>query len=347
MPSKPIILVTGGTGFVASHIIQQLLAEHQSQYTIRVTTRKEQKVRALFPDAGSKLEVVELPSLVADHSSAVEGVHAVIHCANPGWMNGETGKEVYEGTYEGTINVINTAISAGVKKIVMTGSMVSLLDATFSAAFGSEPLTAHTFGPSSLKDIDLDKDFPASIYKVAKSAAERKVWELAQDHPEIDFTVVILPGVFGPFIPNYANQIKTREGLGSMDIVYQLIVGGSAGPNTYPASLGGHLIDVRDVAKAHIKSLFVPPHTQRKRFLILGKIFTWKEAAAIIRRERPEISARLPQETAELRPQTCVPFDTSLTEAVLGFKQENYVPWEQTMVDSIDALLQWETGIAH
>ena len=150
--------------------------------------------------------------------------------------------------------------------------------------------------------------------------------------------VVIPPTIFGPLAPNYPLP-KDRGGLSTIEFVYELITG----PNTYPHVPLGHMIDVRDVAKAHIMSLSVPPLKNRdKRFLIASRVFTWKETAELFGRERPEIASRLPGEGEVPPVQNNAPYDTSLTEEVLGFKADMYIPWEKTMLDSIDEALRWE-----
>ncbi|KAK7441981.1 hypothetical protein VKT23_016259 [Stygiomarasmius scandens] len=128
MSAKPTVLVTGGTGFLGSHIISQLLA--QDTYTIRAVARSANKLRAIFPDAGEdKLQVVEIPTLTSDFSDALKGVKAVVHSASPVYLKGESGQEIFEvRAYQGTIHIVEQAIAAGVKKIVTTGTVASLYD---------------------------------------------------------------------------------------------------------------------------------------------------------------------------------------------------------------------------
>jgi len=345
MSSKPIVLVTGGTGFVGSHVIHQLL--EQNQYIVRATARQAQRLLGIFPNAGSNLEVVEVPSLTADHSEALRGVQAVIHVAAPIYTNGDSGKQILDGAYHGSLNVVKAAIDAGIKKIIVTGTIANLFGPDFKAAFGSESLTEHSFGPAtSESDIDVEKDSLASIYQKAKTLAEKKVWELARENPDVDVTVTIPPMILGPFAPNYPIPAN-RQGLGSLDFLYEMIVGSPNGPNTYPGVPLGHLIDVRDVAKTHILSLAIPPtrDSTDKRFLTASKIFTWEEVNRVLRRERPGLVPRLPAEGDTAIAQTSAPYDTSLTERVLGFKAADYVPWEQTILDSIDELTRWEERV--
>ena len=97
----------------------------------------------MFPDAGSDLQVVEVASLTADHSEALKGVYAVIHVASPIYVSGNvSGKEIFEGAYLGSFNVVSAAIEAGVKKIVVTGTIASLVERKFTVVIVTL-LTSH------------------------------------------------------------------------------------------------------------------------------------------------------------------------------------------------------------
>ena len=90
-------LCTGGTGYLGSHVIHQLLK--QDQYIIRATVRpgKVANILRMFPNAGSNLQVAEIASLTADHSEVLKDVYAVLHVASPTGLAGNiSGKELFE-----------------------------------------------------------------------------------------------------------------------------------------------------------------------------------------------------------------------------------------------------------
>jgi nucleoside-diphosphate-sugar epimerase len=130
--------------------------------------------------------------------------------------------------------------------------------------------------------------------------------------------------------------------LGSVGFIYQLLTGGSKGPNTYPDSNVGQLADVRDVAKAHVLATKTPPLTDgpHKRFIIVSKNFTWPEMADLVRKERPEVAHRLPSKDAEVTKMTDFKLDLSLTKDALGLKE--FIPWHQTVLENLDLVLEWE-----
>jgi hypothetical protein len=66
--------------------------------------------------------------------------------------------------------------------------MVSLADWKIAMSF--EPLTENTWGSiTSVNEVDLDNPNPVAIYLQAKTLAEKKIWELAHQNPDVDVTV--------------------------------------------------------------------------------------------------------------------------------------------------------------
>ena len=104
-------------------------------------------------------------------------------------------------------------------------------------------------------------------------------------------------------------------------------------------------VDVRDVARAHVLALKVPPSDEVKRFILSSSTFTWKDAIEVIAEARPELKGRLPAITGKEAPLPPVAIlDTSVTENILGLK--NYVKWQDTVLDTIDDLLRVEKEVA-
>ncbi|THV04602.1 NAD(P)-binding protein [Dendrothele bispora CBS 962.96] len=344
--SKPIVLITGGTGLTGSHIISQLL--EQGQYTVRGVARSASKLKSIFPDARpDQLEIVEIPNLTSDFTEALKGVYAVIHVASATYANGATGPEIFEVAYEGTLNLIQQAIKQGIKKIVYTGAYGSLLDTKISNGFSTVPITEKDFGPITLEELDRTDTNLTTIYQASKTIAEKKAWELAHENPDVDLTVLLPPGIFGPLVPNFV--LKSRESLSSNDYVYQIILNG---PDAYPFFPVSDMVDVRDIARAHLAALALPPlpvdeetgSRRDKRFIVSGCKYWWKEVADLIRRERPHLAHRLPKEDVPAPVQITTPLDLSFTEKFLpGFEGvQSYYPWEDSILGALDSALALE-----
>src|SRR5262245_29454499 len=120
------VLVTGGSGFVGSHVIVQLL---NAGHTVRTTVRslaREQSVRAMLKsagvDAGRRLSLFAA-DLTRDEgwAEAIAGCDYVIHPASPMPPKApKTGDELIIPARDGVLRVLTAARDAKVKRVVFT-----------------------------------------------------------------------------------------------------------------------------------------------------------------------------------------------------------------------------------
>ncbi|KAJ3743260.1 NAD-P-binding protein [Lentinula detonsa] len=327
-----LVLVTGATGFIGSHVVAQLLAKG---YRVRAAARSVPKLQKIFPNA-SGLEMVEVPTLTSDYTESLKGVDTVIHMAAELFSKGSPSDHIFEAAYNGTLNIVRQSIDAGIKKIIITGTFASLFDSQLKLAFGTDLVTEKFFHPVTLETLNRDQP-PMAIYQQSKTLADKKMWELAKEHPDIDFTILLPPAVFGPLVPNFP-LTDSQKSIGTNYNLSQII---TTGTGAYPAYPLGHLADVRDVAHAHVAALSAPPSPGRdKRFIIFNTIFTWKKVADLIRRDRPELANRLPNQDLVPPRLSDAPLDTTFAAEVLGLKE--YIPWEETVLAAIDVHVAWE-----
>ena len=165
-------------------------------------------------------------------------------------------------------------------------------------------------------------------------------------HPDLDLTTIHPSFIYGPF---GSGQVYNSPATGTNALIYGLISGAPGRPvNGYnPATDFPPLnVDVRDIARAHVLALKVPPNRDApKRFVVSPNTFTWKEAVEFLGQARPELKGRLPVVTG--KGPAVPPFarlDTSATETILGLK--SYVKWQDTVLDAIDDLLRIEKELA-
>ena len=131
MEGKGKVLVTGSTGYIASHVIKELLLRgYQVVGTVRQLSNKD-KTAFLFeiPHAKEGLELREADLTKAEcWDKAIEGVQAVIHVASPippGVPQDES--ELIKPAVEGTQNVINACLRNKVKRLVFTSSCLTVM----------------------------------------------------------------------------------------------------------------------------------------------------------------------------------------------------------------------------
>lgn len=125
------VLVTGATGYIGSHVVEELLA---AGYKVRGTSRTKDKAAYLTDIMDKrfgkgKLEIVEVPDMIADdaYTDAVKGVSGIVHLASVTTFSSDP-DAVIPPTVKGALNVLKAASTEPeVKSIVYTSSSTAAL----------------------------------------------------------------------------------------------------------------------------------------------------------------------------------------------------------------------------
>ncbi|CDO68381.1 hypothetical protein BN946_scf184815.g28 [Trametes cinnabarina] len=367
MSSPNVVLVTGASGFIGSHVTFQLL---QAGYRVRGTARgpKVDLLRRRF-SSNKEFEVVEISDIASgDFKAALQGhsVNTVVHTASP--LAGRQSTEdalhyLGQSIIEGTMNVIRHAHKAGVVKVILTSSWATTIDPSLVDTFTGVTTTEKSWGKTSREDLK-ERD-PLYVYCGAKLLAEQAAWDFAAKHRDLDlatseneqplvfflqFLLLILAhAVNPPFV--YGRPVEglvTGKGvmsLGTNALIYQLIAGEPGRP--LPPQLTPFYCHVRDVARAHVLALKLPKlpasaDVQEKRFIVAGPgPILWPDAVKVLLGKCPALKDRLPTlDNAPPLPGPLAKVDTTHAAEVLGMK--DYVSWEDTLLETIDALLEVE-----
>jgi nucleoside-diphosphate-sugar epimerase len=272
------VLVTGGSGFIASHTILQLLAAgHGVRTTVR-SLRREGDVRAMLKQGGSepgdRLQFFEA-DLTSDAGwpAAVSGCEYVLHIASPFPSTvPKDENELIVPARDGALRVLRAARDAGVKRVVLTSSF---------AAVG--------YGHSQQQAAFTEKDWTdptkpdAMPYTKSKTLAERAAWDfMAREGAGLELAVVNPVGVFGPVLgPDYATSIL---------FVQRMMDGALPG---LPRICFG-VVDVRDVADLHVRAMSHPA-AKGERFLAVAGDFMWiVEMAQVLKARLGDAARRVP-----------------------------------------------------
>lgn len=283
-----LVLVTGGSGFIASHTILQLLA---AGYQVRATVRslsREGDVRAMLKAGGSEpgdrvqLVAAELMS-DAGWSAAAAGCEYVLHIASPFPSTVPKHEdELIVPALEGALRVLRAARDAGVKRVVMTSSFAAI---GYGHAPHERPVRGDPAHPER-QDVFTEEDWtnPAGPdvmpYTKSKTLAERAAWDfINREGAGLELAVVNPVAVFGPVLaPDYATSIMLIE---------KMLNG--AFPGVPRISLG--VVDVRDVADLHLRAM-TNPAAKGERFLAVAGDFMWLMEIARALKERMREQAR-------------------------------------------------------
>ncbi len=272
------VLVTGGSGFIGSHCILQLLAAgHQVRTTVR-NLKRESDVRALLRQGGAE-PGDRLSFVAADLENdagwpaAVAGCEYVLHVASPFPANiPKHEDELIVPAREGALRVLRAARDAGVKRVVLTSSFAAV-------GYGHKEQQA-PFNETDWTDPNGDD---AGAYVKSKTLAERAAWDFtAKEGGSLELSVVNPVGVFGPVLgPDYSTSIL---------LVQRLMDGAMPG---CPRLRFG-VVDVRDVADLHIRAM-INPAAKGERFLAVAGDFMWiREIAEVLKARLGALARRVP-----------------------------------------------------
>ena len=241
------VLVTGANGHIGANVVRELL---QQGHQVKAFVRQGANLDGL---AGLAVEfaygdVMNLVSL----QPAAKGCDAIIHLAAVYKTIAKTAEEIVEPAVQGSRNIFIAAKEAGIKRIVYTSSIASI-------GFSTSPTEMRNGN-------DWNEDAQNSYY-VAKTQSEKVAQQLSRDY-EIELIVLCPAIVLGPYdyrvTPSNQLVMDWLNGLGQ----------------TYRGGL--NLVDVRDVAAAHVAAL--TKGESRKRYIVGGDNLEVKEIGRLIKK---------------------------------------------------------------
>ncbi len=267
------VLVTGATGFIAGHVIEELL---KSGHEVRATVRSLRDparfahLHRIADALGGHLELVEADlSDDAGWDAAVAGRDHVLHVASPFPSTPRDEAELIRPAVDGTLRVLEASARAGVQRVVVTSSIAAI-----TAGRPRDEQIQRT--EQDWSDVDRAAPYPKS-----KTLAERAAWSFAADHPDLE-VVAINPGmVLGPVHHAAAGT--------SVAVVRRIL------NREMPAipELGFAPVDVRDVAMAHRLAMEVPG-AAGNRYICAGDNLWLADMARILGEEFGPEGYRVP-----------------------------------------------------
>lgn len=271
------ILVTGGSGFIGSHAISQLLAAgHEVRTTVR-SLQREGDVRAMLNQGGAPADRLSFfaANLEADQGwpEAVAGCEYVLHVASPFPAHAPKHEdELIVPARDGALRVLRAARDAGVERVVLTSSFAAI-------GYGHKPQTA-PFDETDWTDPNADGLAP---YVKSKTLAERAAWDfMAGGGGPLELSVVNPVAVFGPPLgPDYSTSILLLR--------WMLDGGMPACPRLYFG-----VVDVRDVADLHIRAMLNPAARGERFLAVAGDCMALLDMARVLKAAMGASARRVP-----------------------------------------------------
>ena len=273
--SKGLVLVTGASGYIAGFVIKALVDDG---WSVRGTVRSLAKADAVRASLGLTAE--QLPLFPADLTSdtgweeAVAGCDYVQHIASPLHPDGKPSAEaLLAPARDGALRALKAARDAGVKRLVMTSSVAAI-------CYGKPD--SHVSTEADWTDPDSPDAYP---YVRSKTVAERSARDwIDAEGGTLEFCTVNPGMVLGPVLGSDYSA--------SVSVITKLLDGSLPGC----PRIGFGIVDVRDVASAHLLAM-TTPGLHRERFLVAGDFLWMAGIARILKISLGEQARRVPTRT--------------------------------------------------
>jgi nucleoside-diphosphate-sugar epimerase len=289
-----MILVTGGTGLVGSHLLYELLKRYDRVRAIYRAESDVQQVRHIFTYYTSEADelynriewkcanLLDIPKL----SEAFEGVTHVYHAAAYISFDSKNYAELRKANVEGTANIVNLCISNAVAKLCYVSSV-----ATLGTPLDQEPANEDTHWNPEAKN---------SVYAITKYGAEMEVWRGTQEGVSaviVNPSVILGPGFW-------------TSGSGA-------IISLAARGTRFYTPGGTGVVDVRDVARAMLCLMY--SEISNERFVLNAHNISFKE---LISRFSSQLQAKAPSTQIPKWLCTLTSYLDGLSSTLLGTKRK-------------------------
>jgi len=278
---KQLVVVTGGSNFIAIHIILQLL---QQGYAVRTTIRSKQKedvVKEMLTNGGitdfSDLSF-SLTDLTSDANweETMTGATYVIHVASPTpKLNFKNPDEMIRPAVDGVVRVLTAARDNGVKRVVLTSA--------YGAVFAGHKNRTTPYTEKDWSNLDDKKIQP---YQRSKTMSEMAAWDFIKNEGQgLELAAVNPVAVMGPVLSAKYSHSNTQ--------VQQLLEGKiKALPN-----VDSGYVDVRDVASLHILAMTSEKANGERFLATTGETLSMMDLANILKEAFPKYADKMPTKT--------------------------------------------------
>ncbi|KAI5955189.1 hypothetical protein KGF54_001750 [Candida jiufengensis] len=306
------VFVTGANGFIAQHIVKQLI---EKGYKVIGSVRSKDKgenLKSLIAEAGlvsNLFHYVIITDLIDKQQfdivfSQHPEISIVLHTASPVDFNAKDAiKDIIEPAVLGTKHILQSAKQhPNIKNFVITSSIAAAIDISGSIK-PNGTITEESWSGLEIKDLKGPEDAFVA-YRISKTYAAFEV----KNKSQLNFSAELV---------NKVLKLKSNQEI---------------------PSFVGIFIDVRDVAHAHIRAFEEAQRTNGKRLGLDAGEVTNELIASIINKNFPQVN--IPKGSIEKSNKQIqsrgYDFDYSESKKILGF---DYISLDKSIVDSVQQIL--------
>ncbi|CAL9736016.1 NADPH-dependent methylglyoxal reductase Gre2p [Monosporozyma servazzii] len=343
------VFVSGATGFIAQHIVGQLLDQN---YKVIGTARTQAKADKLKEQFGNNpnltLEIVEDISKPKAFDEAIKkhskDIKYVLHTASPLHFDIEDiVKDLINPAIAGTKDILESIkrhAADSVERVVVTSSYGAVLNYDREAD-KTYTVTEASWNPD---DVKAAKTNPMRGYCASKKFAEEAAWEFLKENKDVvKFKLSVVNPTFAIGPQRFDSSVGAKLNA-SCESINALIHSGPDAPFD-PYGLYGGIVDVRDVARAHLLA-FQKEETIGQRLILFNGKLASQDIADIINEDFPQLNGKIPvgnPKTGVLGiGENGVVIDNSKTKEILGFE---FINVRQSIHDTAAQILKHDGNL--
>ncbi|GIZ40103.1 hypothetical protein CKM354_000345500 [Cercospora kikuchii] len=294
------VLVTGGGGYLAGHIINQLLRRGHSVVTTARTKTKAEKLKKRYAELDPAVFDVVIVEDIAKEGAFDEAVvssppfDGVCHPTSPFHF---AVTELLDPAIIGTTGILKSikAHAPSVRRVVITSSLAAMIH-PWQGAWRNYP--GHTYTEADWNPITAEQAFqdPLCGYRFSKKQAEQAAWSFVAEDSALNFTLQTIcpPLMLGPTASGDlwdGNLANVNE---SLKRVRDICFGKARADNEIPPNGASFIFtDVRDAAHYHVLALERADDVSERYFIPTGW-FANEDIVRIARENFPDLTDSLP-----------------------------------------------------